>query len=80
MNETETLKHDDRVEHPEKGLGTIVTSPEREEIDIEVKGSTNIGPDSVFVKWDDDRFPVEAIPRAELEKVSEAAAAISTGF
>lgn len=80
MNEIETFEHDDRVQHAEKGLGTIVTAPEREEVDVEVEGSTRIGPDSVFVKWDDDRFPVEAVPRAQLEKVPDAAAAISTGF
>ena len=78
MNETQTLQHDDRVQHAEKGLGTIVTAPERE--DVEVDGSTDIGPDSVFVKWDDDRLPVEVMPRNQLEKVPDAAAAISTGF
>lgn len=80
MNETETLKHDDRVEHAEKGLGTIVIGPERDDVDVHVEGSTDIGPDSVFVKWDDDRLPVEVVPRALLEKVPDAAAAISTGF
>ena len=80
MNETETFQHDDRVQHAEKGLGTIVTAPEREEVDVQVEGSTDIGPDSIFVKWDDYRLPVEAVPRSQLEKVPDAAAAISTGF
>jgi hypothetical protein len=80
MNETETLQHDDRIQHAEKGLGTIVTAPEREDVDVQVEGSTDIGAHSVFVKWDDDRLPVEAVPRSQLEKVPDAAAAISTGF
>lgn len=76
MESKDALKHDERVEHAEKGLGTVVTRPD--DGDVEVAGE--IGPDTVYVKWDDDRFPVEAVPRSELEKVPDAAAAISTGF
>lgn len=77
MSDSETLKHDDRIQHADKGLGTIVAAPDQ---DIEVPNNLNHGPDTVMVKWDDDRFPVEAVARAELEKVPDAAAAISTGM
>jgi len=76
MADTNTLKDGDRISHEIKGLGTV----RMESRDIaDLNAATPPEPGTVPVVWDDDRFPVENVPRAELEKVPDASAAISTG-
>ncbi len=70
----------DRVSHASKGLGTVVTKPAQDDVEIDAAVAAQAGPDTVFVAWDDDTLPVQAVPRRELEKLSDAEAAISTGF
>ncbi|ESQ89638.1 hypothetical protein ABAC460_12270 [Asticcacaulis sp. AC460] len=80
MAEVETLRDGDRISHKIKGLGTVTTHPETEDKIVPDKEVAKAHAGTVYVTWDDDRFPVAAVPRGELEKVPEAAAAISTGF
>ena len=75
----EHLKDGDRVSHAEKGLGTVNINPQDDDIVVSEKEIRKDAPDTVYVVWDDDRFPVGNVPRGELEKVPDAAAAISTG-
>ena len=77
MNDTEVLKDGDRVSHEIKGLGTVRLETADVVISETAAPETS---DTVHVIWDDDRFPVGNVPRAELEKLPDAAAAISTGF
>ncbi len=73
---SEHFKDGDRVSHARRGLGTVKADPAGEDLVAAHKTT----PDTVYVAWDDDRFPVAPTARSELEKVPEAAAAISTGF
>ena len=77
MTDSDVLKDGDRVSHEVKGLGTVKL--ETQDIVISETAAPDTA-DTVHVVWDDDRFPVGNVPRAELEKVPDAAAAISTGF
>ena len=77
MTDTDALKDGDRVSHEVKGLGTVKL--ETHDIVISETAAPETA-DTVHVVWDDDRFPVGNVPSAELEKVPDAAAAISTGF
>ncbi|MBW8880522.1 MAG: hypothetical protein JF615_03590 [Asticcacaulis sp.] len=77
---SETFKDGDRVSHAVKGLGTVTANPAGKDMIVHEREINKMNADSVFVTWDDDRFPVAAVPRKDLEKVPEAAAAISTGF
>ena len=76
MTDRETLKDGDRVSHEIKGLGTVKL--ETRDVVVSETAAPET-PDTVHVVWDDDRFPVGNVPRTELEKVPDAAAAISTG-
>jgi hypothetical protein len=80
MAETETLRDGDRVSHKVKGLGTVNSNPASEDKIVPEKEAAKANAGTVYVTWDDDRFPVAAVPRGELEKVPDGAAAISTGF
>ncbi|EGF90534.1 hypothetical protein ABI_35570 [Asticcacaulis biprosthecium C19] len=80
MVQTESLRDGDRVSHKVKGLGTVTIHPEDEDKIVPETEVAKANAGTVYVTWDDDRFPVAAVPRDELEKVPEAAAAISTGF
>jgi hypothetical protein len=77
---TEHLKDGDRVSHAEKGLGTVNIHPQADDIVVSEKEVRKDTAQTVYVVWDDDRFPVGNVPRGELEKVPDAAAAISTGL
>ena len=77
MTDTENLKDGDRVSHEIKGLGTVKLETTGVVVSESAAPET---PDTVHVIWDDDRFPVGNVPRAELEKVPDASAAISTGI
>ncbi len=74
-----TLKDGDRVSHAEKGLGTVSLVPEVEDMVVSDAEARKDGPGMVYVAWDDERFPVGNTPRSELEKLPDAAIAISTG-
>ena len=76
----ETFRDGDRVSHTIKGLGTVTTDPAGHDMIVNERETSKANADTVFVTWDDDRFPVAAVSRRDLEKVPEAAAAISTGF
>ncbi|MDV6329338.1 hypothetical protein [Asticcacaulis sp. 201] len=76
---SDAFKDGDRVSHEKKGLGTVHASPAASDVVVSENAPAKT-PDTVYVVWDDDRFPVGNVPRAELEKVPDAAAAISTGF
>ncbi len=76
MTDTDILKDGDRVSHEIKGLGTVRLEATNVVVSETAAPET---PDTVHVVWDDDRFPVGNVPRTELEKVPDAAAAISTG-
>ncbi|MDC7683589.1 hypothetical protein PQU92_09895 [Asticcacaulis sp. BYS171W] len=76
---TDMFNDEDRVEHAEKGLGTVKHDPDDTELVVPPKEERKTGPDMVYVVWDDDRFPVGKVPVDELEKVPDATAAISTG-
>ena len=75
----ENLKDGDRVSHAEKGLGTVSLIPETEDMVVLRKEARKDGPGMVYVAWDDERFPVGNVPEEELEKLPDAAIAISTG-
>jgi hypothetical protein len=75
----DSLKDGDRVSHAEKGLGTVSLIPETEDMVVLRKEARKDGPGMVYVVWDDARFPVGNVPQAELEKLPDAAVAISTG-
>jgi hypothetical protein len=69
----------DRVEHAEKGLGTITTRQSDEHFTVDPRVASMSADETVVVRWDDDRFPVGPVPVAELEPVSDLSAAISSG-
>ena len=73
---SEAFKDGDRVSHARRGLGTVKSHPGNDDLVTASPSET----DSVYVVWDDDRFPVCSVPRADLEAVPDASAAISTGF
>ncbi|UDF03130.1 hypothetical protein [Asticcacaulis sp. AND118] len=76
---TETFEDGERVEHAEKGLGTVSHDPADEDLIVPPKEERKGGSDMVYIVWDDDRFPVGKVPVSELQKVPDATAAISTG-
>jgi hypothetical protein len=73
------LKDGDRVSHAEKGLGTVSLIPETDDMVVSDKEASKDGPGMIYVVWDDARFPVGNTPQSELEKLPDAAIAISTG-
>ncbi len=73
---TELFTDGDRVSHTRLGLGTVKRHPGKDDLTTSEVATTG----SVYVAWDDDRFPVSAVPASDLEKVPDSAAAISTGF
>ncbi|MDC7695821.1 hypothetical protein PQU94_16205 [Asticcacaulis sp. DXS10W] len=70
----------ERVEHAEKGLGTVSHDPADDNLIVPHGEARKVGDDMVHVVWDDDRFPVGKVAASELQKVPEATAAISTGM
>lgn len=74
------FKDGERVSHKAMGLGTVTHNPQADDVVISDKEEAQAHAGTVYVAWDDDRFPVAAVPVGELEKVPESAAAISTGF
>ena len=72
----------DRVSHEIKGLGTVSCDPASDDVVAEDAPVEWIeaGVRLVYVIWDDDRFPVEKVPVGELDKLSDADAAISSGY
>jgi len=76
---TGTFKDGDRVEHAEKGLGTITTQQTDEHFTVDPRVADMPADDTVVVRWDDDRFPVGPVPKAELDPVRDLTAAISSG-
>ncbi|ESQ75429.1 hypothetical protein [Asticcacaulis sp. AC402] len=80
MPENEILRDGNRVSHKVKGLGTVNANPAGEDKIVPETETARVNAGTVYVTWDDDRFPVAAVPREDLEKLPEAAAAISTGL
>jgi hypothetical protein len=76
MTDIDILKDGDRVSHQTKGLGTVKLETHDVVVSETAAPETS---ETVHVIWDDDRFPVGNVPRNELEKVPDAAIAISTG-
>ena len=72
----------DRVNHETKGLGSVRCDPAKEDLIVDNENMVviNDGVQMVYVVWDDDRLPVEKVPCFELEKLSDAGMAISSGF
>ena len=71
----------DRVSHHVRGLGTVRCNPQDDDLVVDDDVTfLSEGVRWVYVIWDDDRYPVDKIACTELEKLSDAAAAISTGF
>ena len=70
---------DDRISHALKGLGTIKTNPQAEDMVVSDTEMRKDAPDTVYVVWDDARFEIGNVPVGELEHVPEASAAISSG-
>ncbi len=72
----------DRVSHEIKGLGTVSCDPAHDDVVADDAPVELIEADVrlVYVIWDDDRFPVEKVPVSELDKLSDADAAISSGY
>lgn len=69
-----------RVEHAEKGLGTVSHDPADDNLIVPPGEARKVGDDMVHVVWDDDRFPVAKVAASELQAVPDATAAISTGM
>lgn len=69
-----------RVEHAEKGLGTVNHHPADDNLIVPPGEARKSGSDMVHVVWDDDRFSVGKVAASELQKVPNATAAISTGM
>ncbi|WP_298329403.1 hypothetical protein [Asticcacaulis sp.] len=70
----------ERVEHAEKGIGTVSHDPADDNLIVPPGEANKGGSDMVHVVWDDDRFPVGKVAASELQKVPDATAAISTGM
>ncbi len=75
------FRNHDRVSHEQKGLGSVRCDPASEDLIVDdqveiVEGDVRM----VYVVWDDDRLPVEKVAVAELELLSPADVAISSGF
>jgi hypothetical protein len=76
---TAAFNDGDRVEHAEKGLGTVIKRQTGEHFTVDPRVADMSADGTVVVRWDDDRFPVGPVPRAELDPVRDIAAAISSG-
>ncbi|WKL56736.1 hypothetical protein Q1W73_13810 [Asticcacaulis sp. ZE23SCel15] len=74
-----SYQNEDRVSHKIKGLGTVTTVPDKEDLVVRESTIANGDPDVALVVWDDARYSVTAVPAVELEKVPDASAAISSG-
>ncbi len=79
MTEDHRFNDGDRISHPVKGLGTVNKDPGKDDLVVTPTRAGEAAADSVYVVWDDDRFPVGKVPASEIELVPPAAAAISTG-
>lgn len=77
---SKTFSDGDRVEHAEKGLGTITKRPAAEGFTADPRVADAPSDDTVIVRWDDDRFPVGPVPKSEIDPVREITAAISSGI
>lgn len=77
---THSFKEGERVEHSEKGLGTVSHNPADENLIVLTGEARKSGSDMVHVVWDDDRLAVGKVAASELQKVPDATAAISTGM
>ncbi|MBW8734717.1 MAG: hypothetical protein JF571_10495, partial [Asticcacaulis sp.] len=53
---SKTFSDGDRVEHAEKGLGTITKRPAAEGFTADPRVAAAPSDDTVTVRWDDDRF------------------------
>ena len=76
---SETFNDGDRVEHAEKGLGTVTTERTDENFVVDPRVADMSADGTVVVRWDDDRFPVGPVPIAELDRVRDLTVAISSG-
>ncbi len=80
METFDTFKEGDRVSHQDKGTGTVSRDPEKDGLVVAPNEEARTVPDSVYVVWDDDRFPVGKVPSSELDLLPATAAAISPGY
>ncbi|MDC7675565.1 hypothetical protein [Asticcacaulis machinosus] len=76
------LKDGDRIEHADKGLGTVTSNPGSDDVVVISKHdeAETFDVADVYVIWDDDRFPVYKVPVSELTPVPDAAAATTMGI
>ena len=71
----------ERVSHEVRGQGRVCFDPARLGLVVtDDEPSTVDCLSTVYVIWDDDRYPVDRVPRDELQKVPTAAIAISSGY
>ena len=73
------FENDNRVSHAVKGLGTIKSDPQADDMVVSDTEMRKDAPNTVFVVWDDSRFEIGTVPVDELEHVPEGSAAISSG-
>jgi len=76
---TDGFNDGDRVEHAEKGLGTVTKRQTDEHFTVDPRVADISADSTVVVRWDDDRFPVGPVPVTELDPVRDLTAAISSG-
>lgn len=79
MTNSMLYQNEDRVSHRIKGLGTVTTMPDQDDLIVCESSFLNGDTDVALVVWDDARYSVTAVPVAELEKVPDASATISSG-
>jgi hypothetical protein len=77
--DTRIFDDGDRVTHSVRGLGTICISPDARGLVVLSDKAAEAEPGHVFVVWDDERFPVEAMAERALERLPVGAMAISSG-